>query len=1093
MSIDKLIIPTRTYGEATPVAPDTNAEVAKINELVDAVNAGLATSNAIVGGPKYVRYTSSQYYGVPAEALTLDRLDPSTILPGNLATVINPAPRPLTSTVASQQYVATIVPADTAGALQVPAYSGAPAGTTVAISWQLVSSADSFTKLLASELPAGKEQFAGLDLRPLLIAIIGALGSANTITTQPAPTAQPLAPTSGVVDDVADTFSFLPVAAYPAFSQYKVAGLPGVTGAVVLDATNSYVQTGRVYVKVVGAVPTGGLSVYVAGSGTVPDGKPLLSNAPFTGVVVPANTAPVVTLTVAGTASVPRFTAKATDSDGIQGIGVNVYDAASDELVQTFGPSVAGNTQYVTSWAAATPGDYYAQAVATDTKNLVGQSDQVPFTVVAAAITPDAPTVVYTSATRKLTATDKVSPAGKLLFSFQGSAFVEYIGAIQVDDLGHDPGEWQFKRAASTGYNESAPASSPAIAPKAAVTQQVVRFTFVDSKTRGYLLDAPLADCWPAQETALLPADYAEYHNMAKDGWQVGPESFESSFLAHQVPDAIAIYNTLDASKVRLIHNFVWGGHNDGNYLRTVDDVFADLKTGNDRLKAAGAAKGIEVRCSGATLDPDARAYGTATIEQNAAFVQAFNARFLVEYESLGFYNIFNNASDSRKLNVFDTTYFIDKQHETKLGQAVNARNYAAITLATCTGQKLAPAPSLVANSATPTLDTSLTGAPVVFTELTNVTLSTDGKVITDQVAAGGPTVGGGFNAFAASKKGIGASTALVLGWLQYTIKHAQGEFLASLNTLLTDFASQQADLTNVNNAWHLNTVTQNYVRPFGTGSTATGNNDAGALTFVDGDVLRIQRESTRIVWFKNSTPVLIFANNDITSTFWPEFLLKGLNSYVENVVIAAANLVDRPVPTPTVGAPFSRTFSTLTAGRLDRQDGWLDFTSDKGFTISSGGLAIPASASYDKSDKRALRTGIYTDGSVRVLVDATAPTALLQWHFDQATNKTIGLYCIADGNGGYFLDAQFFQGSYLTPLSGAPKNVLYKPTGTNFWMDISVSGNVIKMKAWADGTDENAAAVYTYTLTGTEGLGAGQVGLGCITNSARVLQLIVY
>nr|GFC82245.1 hypothetical protein [Tanacetum cinerariifolium] len=74
-----------------PVAPDTNAEVTKINELVDAVNAGLATSNAIVGGDKFVRYLSSQTYGVPADALTLDRLDPSTILPGVEATVINPA------------------------------------------------------------------------------------------------------------------------------------------------------------------------------------------------------------------------------------------------------------------------------------------------------------------------------------------------------------------------------------------------------------------------------------------------------------------------------------------------------------------------------------------------------------------------------------------------------------------------------------------------------------------------------------------------------------------------------------------------------------------------------------------------------------------------------------------------------------------------------------------------------------------------------------------------------------------------------------------------------------------------------------------
>jgi hypothetical protein len=183
MSIQPLIIPTRTFGEPIPVAPDMNEVVAKVDELVAAVNAGLATSN--------VRYLSSQYYNVPADALTLDRLDPSTILPGVTATVINPAALPLTNTEPPQQYVATIVGAGTAGAVQVPAYSGAPAGTTVVIAWQLVSTADSFTALLPAEVGAGKEQFAGLDLRELLIALVKGLGSANTVTTvvtTPAPT-----------------------------------------------------------------------------------------------------------------------------------------------------------------------------------------------------------------------------------------------------------------------------------------------------------------------------------------------------------------------------------------------------------------------------------------------------------------------------------------------------------------------------------------------------------------------------------------------------------------------------------------------------------------------------------------------------------------------------------------------------------------------------------------------------------------------------------------------------------------------------------------------------------------------------------------
>ena len=101
---------------------------------------------------------------------------------------------------------------------------------------------------------------------------------------------QPAAPTAGQVDDTADTFSFAPNPAYPSFAQYKVSGLPGVSGAVALDATNSYVQGSRVYVHVVGPVATGGLAVYVAGSGAVPDGKVLTTSDAFTGSATPAAT-----------------------------------------------------------------------------------------------------------------------------------------------------------------------------------------------------------------------------------------------------------------------------------------------------------------------------------------------------------------------------------------------------------------------------------------------------------------------------------------------------------------------------------------------------------------------------------------------------------------------------------------------------------------------------------------------------------------------------------------------------------------------------------------------------------------------------------
>jgi hypothetical protein len=195
MAIQPLNTPTRTFGEPIPVAPDTNAEVDKINELVAAVNAGLATSNAIVGGDKFVQYLSSGTYGVPAQASTLDRLDPATILPGVEATVINPAPTPLTVEEPSKSFVATIVADGTTnGAFQVPAYTGAT--DLVWVVWQEVVSADSFTPILPIELDAAKASYAGMALRPLLIKIIGALGTATTVTTtQPTTTTPATGPT----------------------------------------------------------------------------------------------------------------------------------------------------------------------------------------------------------------------------------------------------------------------------------------------------------------------------------------------------------------------------------------------------------------------------------------------------------------------------------------------------------------------------------------------------------------------------------------------------------------------------------------------------------------------------------------------------------------------------------------------------------------------------------------------------------------------------------------------------------------------------------------------------------------------------------
>jgi hypothetical protein len=142
-----------------------------------------------------VQYLSSGTYGVPAQALTLDRLDSSTMLPGSEATVINPHPTPTTQAAASKSYVATLVPdGTTAGAFQVPAYTGAT--DQVWVVWQEVVDNSSFTPLLASELNPSKAAYADKNLRPLLIALVNGIGTGTTtVTTTPATTPAATGPT----------------------------------------------------------------------------------------------------------------------------------------------------------------------------------------------------------------------------------------------------------------------------------------------------------------------------------------------------------------------------------------------------------------------------------------------------------------------------------------------------------------------------------------------------------------------------------------------------------------------------------------------------------------------------------------------------------------------------------------------------------------------------------------------------------------------------------------------------------------------------------------------------------------------------------
>ena len=174
--------------------------------------------------------------------------------------------------------------------------------------------------------------------------------------------AAPAAPTAGQVDDAGDTFSFLPNPAYPSFAQYKVNGLPGVIGAVVLDATNSYVAGSRIYIKVVGSVAIGGLAVYVAGSGSLPDGTPLTNAAAFTGAAPAPAPSPAPTPTpTTYTATQQSYTTTAED-----------YQAACGKTFQGAYAGVTRTNSSQTSTSSQADANAKALAVATqDAKNSI--------------------------------------------------------------------------------------------------------------------------------------------------------------------------------------------------------------------------------------------------------------------------------------------------------------------------------------------------------------------------------------------------------------------------------------------------------------------------------------------------------------------------------------------------------------------------------------------------------------------------------------------------------------------------------------------------------------------------------------------------
>ncbi len=155
-------------------------------------------TNAVPGGAKVVQYRDSRLYGVPAGALTLDRLDLLTIAPGTLATVDNPADTPLTVTKPPQQYVATVVAAGTAGAVVVPRYIGAPAGDVVSIRWE--EEVLTWQPVDPLEVPTSAQGIVGLGPHDAVVWLANHLGQGTATPTQLAtPTVQAGTPTASTI------------------------------------------------------------------------------------------------------------------------------------------------------------------------------------------------------------------------------------------------------------------------------------------------------------------------------------------------------------------------------------------------------------------------------------------------------------------------------------------------------------------------------------------------------------------------------------------------------------------------------------------------------------------------------------------------------------------------------------------------------------------------------------------------------------------------------------------------------------------------------------------------------------------------------
>lgn len=177
----------------------------------------------------------------------------------------------------------------------------------------------------------------------------------------------PDAPTNGQVNDVSKEFSFTVNPLFASYSQYKVTGLPGTSGAVALGASTAYQVNNTVFIRVGSAVAKGNLAVCVAGSGSRPDGAVLTNADAFTGTLVvvtpPATTALTVSLAIA-VASIMAGNPLTFTVTGGGGTGPYTYAVVATNTVT--GASFSLGSATSGSWTPVTAGDYELTAAITD-------------------------------------------------------------------------------------------------------------------------------------------------------------------------------------------------------------------------------------------------------------------------------------------------------------------------------------------------------------------------------------------------------------------------------------------------------------------------------------------------------------------------------------------------------------------------------------------------------------------------------------------------------------------------------------------------------------------------------------------------------